>query len=29
LASAICGVGVSLITKPPREELLTKFFNAP
>ena len=29
LASAICGVGVSLITKPPREEHLAKFFNAP
>jgi Na+/proline symporter len=29
LTSAICGVGVSLVTKPPREEHLVQFFDAP
>jgi Na+/proline symporter len=28
LVSAICGIGVSLITKPPREEHLVKIFDA-
>jgi SSS family solute:Na+ symporter/sodium/pantothenate symporter len=29
LASAICGVGVSLMTKPPRPEHVAQFFDAP